>query len=27
MQKAVDRVQKAKEEDEKVFIFGDYDVD
>ena len=27
MQKAVDRIKQAKTDDEKVFIFGDYDVD
>ena len=27
MQKAVDRIKQAKEQDERVFIFWDYDVD
>jgi single-stranded-DNA-specific exonuclease len=27
MDKAVERIKKAKENDERVFIFGDYDVD
>jgi single-stranded-DNA-specific exonuclease len=27
LDKAVDRIDKAKDNDEKVMIFGDYDVD
>jgi single-stranded-DNA-specific exonuclease len=27
MEKAVERIKEAKEKDQRVFIFGDYDVD